>query len=278
MLKKPLLSIIITCYNDAEFVEQSVNSALNQSYSNKEVIVVDDGSDDETKQVLIKLENKITKLIVQDNNGQSSARNAGINRANGDYILILDSDDFFESLFCEKAIDVFLKNKEVKIVTCYANLLFNNGSTHIFKPKGGDIKDFICLNGALGTSMFKKSDWNSVKGYDENMRSGFEDWEFFIRVLQNGGTTHVIKEPLFNYRKRLNTTTAKANKIKYDLIKYIYLKHKDLYVKYNDLFVFHLLRKLEQEEKEKIKNTLRKEFVIGRSILSPFRIFKKLFK
>ncbi len=96
-----LVSIIIPCYNDEQYIEQCVNSALNQTYSNIEVIVVDDGSNRKTKTVLKKLEPNITTLITQNNQGQSTARNVGIRYAKGNYILVLDSDDYFEPTFCE---------------------------------------------------------------------------------------------------------------------------------------------------------------------------------
>ena len=70
---KPLISIVIPCYNDWQYVEQAVNSALNQTYPNKEVIVVDDGSNKKTKLVLKTIEPRITKLITQENQGQSTA-------------------------------------------------------------------------------------------------------------------------------------------------------------------------------------------------------------
>ena len=272
-----LISIIIPCYNDAEYIEQAVLSALNQTYTNKEVIVVDDGSNAETKAVLKKLESKITKLITQDNKGQSTARNVGIKVANGNYILILDSDDFFEPTFCEKAIP-FLKNNEVKIVTCEANLLFTDGSKEVYKPKGGSISNFIYSNGALGTSLFKKEDWQNCDGYDESMRKGFEDWEFFIRLLKDGGTVEVINEPLYNYRKRTNSTTSKANTVKYDLQYYIYTKHKALYVADYDNFVAKLLENSANMEKQLEKQFQKIDFQIGNKILKPFRFIKSLFK
>ena len=98
---KPLISIIIPCYNDSDFIEKAVQSALHQTYPNIEVIVVDDGSNTRTKQVLHVLRPSITKLITQENKGQSTARNVGIGAAKGYYILTLDSDDFFEFSFCD---------------------------------------------------------------------------------------------------------------------------------------------------------------------------------
>ena len=274
----PLVSIIIPCFNDAQYIEQAVNSALNQTYTNKEILVVDDGSNEETKAVLKKLEPKLTKLITQENKGQSAARNVGIEQAKGEYILVLDSDDFFEPTFCEKAINIFTSDIETKIVSCSANLILYNGTITHFEPQGGTIKDFLFFNQVLGTSMFKKEDWAYSGGYDETMRYGFEDWEFFIRILINGGVAKVIKETLYNYRKRSDSTTNKANVIKYDLLRYIFLKHKDLYKDNFELTISHLLSKIEKAEKEKVKNTKRLEFRIGQTVLKPLRWIKSLSK
>jgi len=278
MKKNILLSIVIPCYNDAQYIEQAVNSVLNQSYPYKEIIVVDDGSNLETKVVLQKLESKITKLITQNNLGQSTARNVGIRESKGDYILVLDSDDFFEPSFVEKAIKVFLENKNTKIVTCFANLILEKGKSYIYKPKGGDVACFLCSNGALGSSMFRKKDWLISGGYDETMRQGFEDWEFYIRLLQKEGVAQVIEEPLYNYRKRKNTTTQRANTVKYKLLYYLFHKNRELYEKYLDDYVCYLLSKIEKEEGEKIKNTQRLEFKIGKAILKPLRWIKSIFK
>lgn len=274
----PLVSIIIPCYNDAKYIEQSINSALNQNYSNKEVIVIDDGSNAKTKGILKKLEHQITKLITQENKGQSTARNVGIREAKGEYILTLDSDDYFESTFCEKAIEKFTLNIDTKIVTCHANRIFGNHRRDVFKPNGGKIEDFLLRNCAMGSAMFKKFDWNEISGYDEKMRSGFEDWEFYIRLLKRGGSAYVIAEPLFNYRLRNDSTTSKANKIKYELLRSIYFKHHNLFKTNYELFVTHLLYRIESEEKEKIKNTQRIEFQIGKSVLRPFRWINSFMK
>ena len=94
-------------------------------------------------------------LITQENQGVSAARNKGVEASTGEYILILDSDDFFEVTFCEKAIKVFLTDPDVKIVTCYSKW-FDDRTHIIFKPEGGTIKDILIGNVAMGSSMFKK--------------------------------------------------------------------------------------------------------------------------
>lgn len=266
--------MVISCYNDVKFIEQAVGSALSQTYQNIEVIVVDDGSNAETKKVLKKLEYKITKLITQENQGQSTARNVGIRESKGYYILVLDSDDYFEGTFLEKAISAFLKNNNVKIVSCFANLIFDNETSFIYKPLGGSINSFLCSNNALGSALFKKADWEASGGYDQSMRDGFEDWEFYIRLLHKEGFAHILQEPLYNYRKRNNTTTQRANVVKYKLLFSLYQKHKELYKQYLDDYVSFLLSKIEKEEQEKIKNAQRLEFKIGKVILCPLRWIK----
>lgn len=274
-----LISIVIPCYNDAGFIEQAVNSALNQTYKYKEVIVVDDGSNAITKEILKRLDSTKVKLITQENSGQGRARNVGIDKANGDYILVLDSDDYFEPTFCQKAFEIFKSSgNEIKIVSCYANLILDNGKRLKYKPKGGTIQDFLFFNQVLGTSMFKREDWRNSGGYDESMRNGFEDWEFFIRLLKDGGKAIVIQETLYNYRKRLDSTTQKANEKKYELTKYIILKHRELYINNFELTISHLLSLAQREQKEKLKNKNRLEFKIGETILKPIRWIKSFFR
>jgi glycosyltransferase involved in cell wall biosynthesis len=271
---QPLVSIVIPCYNDWQYVEQAVNSALNQTYLNKEVIVVDDGSNAKTKKILKRLEPRITKLITQENQGQSKARNVGIEASKGEYILVLDSDDYFEPSFCEKAI-LSLRDSKVKLVTSFVKR-FNNFNSYDFYPKGGNLRDFLINNQATGSAMFRKKDCISVEGYDETMRFGFEDWEFYIRLLKDGGTAFVIPEFLFNYRAKENSTTTIANKIKYKLLYFIYEKHRDLYVLYFEDFISHLLSRIEREEKEKFKNLERIEFKLGYFLLRPLRFIKNI--
>lgn len=277
MENTPLVSIIVPCYNDWQYIEQAVNSALNQTYSNIEVIVVDDGSDLITKKVLKKLEPKITRLITQENKGQSTARNVGIRESKGEYVLVLDSDDYFEFTFVEKAV-LALQQSNVKIVACYIVRYWNKIKIDEYHHQGGDLSVLILNNQATGSVMFRKEDFTKVGGYDEAMRKGFEDWEFYIRVLKNGGSFYVIPEPLFNYNMRVDSTTSRANLVKYELLHYIYIKHSDIYQFYYDVFIKFILLKIKREEQEKIKNTQRLEFKIGTIVLKPIRWIKSLLR
>lgn len=278
-MKNPLLSIVISCYNDADYIEQAVSSALNQTYSNKEIIVIDDGSNAETKAVLKKLEPKITTLITQENQGQSIARNNGIRKANGEYILNLDSDDFFEITFCEKAINKFEEEKEIAIVTCNVNRFNTSGSIDVFFPNGGFLNNFLFSNSAMGSSMFKRKDWERCGGYEEKLPIlGLEDWEFYIRILKLGGYAYVIQETLFNYQVRENSTTDRIREVRLDKFKDIIMKHKQLYNANFEILVENLFDQIKREQSEKIKNTERIDFRVGKAVLRPLRWIKALLK
>lgn len=278
-MMKDLISIIIPCYNDTDFIEKAVQSALNQTYPNIEIIVVDDGSDAATKAVLKALEPKLTKLITQENQGQSVARNNAIRHAQGRYVLNLDSDDFFEPTFCEKALNIFEDDNAVKIVTCLANRFNTKGSIDIVTPRGGDLQNFLFANSALGSSMFRRQDWKVTGGYEEELPIlGFEDWEFYIQLLKHGGYAYVLNEVLFHYQVRENSTTDRIRDLKLDKFKHIIFKHQDLYKDNFEGLVANLLERIRQESFEKVKNTERLDFVIGNHVLKPFRWVKAMIK
>jgi glycosyltransferase involved in cell wall biosynthesis len=269
------ISIIIPVYNTAQYIEKCIDSLCNQTYKNLELILVDDGSNIETKNKLKELSSKIDIIIHQENYGQSFARNLGIKIAKGDFIIFVDSDDYVEVDFCKKLIQNYTENTSV--VTCSSNIIIEGIITSVFVPIGGNIKNAIKNNIALGTSLFVKQDLIAIGGYDESMRKGFEDWEMLIRLLNyTGKQVSVVKEPLYNYRKGIESTTIRANKIKYDLLKYIYQKNEEIYKQYFNDFIAFLLLRIEKEEKEKLKIYTRLEYKIGFYLLKPFRFVKRI--
>ena len=111
-------SIIVPAYNEAQYIEECVESVLNQDYDNFEVIVVDDGATDETPQIIDSLaqKSKKVKVIHQKNGGLSAARNSGIEAASGDYILFLDGDDFWSDNSFLTCLDNMITKEMVDVV------------------------------------------------------------------------------------------------------------------------------------------------------------------
>ena len=273
----PKISIVIACFNDPDVVK-AVNSASLQTYPNKEIIVIDDGSNGETKNAIKTVEKHIDILITQQNYGQSIARNNGIKKANGDYILNWDSDDFFEPSFCEKAIKHFQKDENIKIVSCYAKRFNEKGKIDDFIPKGGDISSFLFSNAALGSAMFLKKDWLECGGYEEKLPIlGFEDWELYIQLLKNGGYAYIIPELLFNYQVRLGSTTQRIKTLKEEKFKVIINKHSELYKENFAKLIEVLFVRVAREKNETLRKENSYNYKLGSFILRPLRFFKSLF-
>ena len=221
------VSIIIPCYNGGGTVERAVNSVINQSYSEYEVIVVNDGSDDEeTLKVLSGFSGQV-RVINQENKGLSAARNTGIKNAQGKYILSLDCDDYLEPAFMEKGVEILDKQQDLAYVFTHINM---------FGEKKGVLERrynyFVqLLNNQLPYCLLMHKElWEEVGGYDEDMKLGYEDWEFNIRLGKNGYYGIGIEEPLFNYyvsSTGMMKSTSDKNYI--SILRYIRKKHSDIY-------------------------------------------------
>ncbi len=227
----PQVSVIIPCYNDGAYLQDSVGSALRQTFSNIQVIIVNDGSTDTaTLEKLGSFTQPNVTVLHKENGHLSSARNHGIRYSSGKYILTLDADDKFEPSFVEKAVKILEEHEAVGGVTCY---LKSFGLKKFrWKPLGGDIRNFLYRQESCASAMFRRSIWEETGGYDEQMKSGYEDWEFWIRLTSSGKKVHVIKEFLFHYRiteKSMLLTESEPNRE--SIVNYIMEKHRDLYWK-----------------------------------------------
>lgn len=280
MAKKSNVTVIIPCYNDGNFIMEALNSILNQTLKAEKIIIIDDGSDIETREVFKRIKNEEVEVVFQENKGVSSARNKGVSLAKTDYILNLDADDYFESSFIEKAVKVLSENKGIGVVGCfYRRFKGKVLEKEIFKPLGGAVKDFLIKNNGLGTSMYRKVCWEKVSGYDENMLRGYEDWEFWIAVLSHNWKMHILPEVLFNYRIKRNSRDTKASdNFDFELRRFIFSKHKNIFIKYNEFYSQELLRISCELRRNKgvLENSL--DFKIGKFLLYPLRFFKRIFK
>ncbi len=197
----PRVSVIIPCYNQGKYIDEAAESILNQTFQDFEIIIIDDGSDDAlTKEKLKNYNKSKTAVYFKENAGPSSARNFGIEKAKGEYILPLDADDYFEKSFLEKAVKILDEDEKIGFVKCYVK---NFGEmNNLWKPDGKTLIDFLAANQAVNAVLFRKKIWQEVGGYDETMRNSFEDWDFNIKMLSKGWRVYCIEEPLFFYRRR----------------------------------------------------------------------------
>jgi glycosyltransferase involved in cell wall biosynthesis len=272
----PKVSVIIPCYNDESYIQEAVQSVLSQTFQDFEIIIVDDGSNVSTKKVLSFFKNEKIQIITQTNQGLSVARNNGIKIARAEYLLILDGDDTFEKSFLEKAILILDKDETIGAVSSYCNLFINkNQVIHKHYPKGGGIANFLFDNNCVSFALIRKKCWASIGGYDEAMKNGFEDWEFWIAITKKGWSIFTIQEFLFNYRQKQRSMSkqSKAN-FRESNLKYIYLKHHELYQnKFEETVTFLTdLASRNKINEVKCKNSI--DYKIGKLFLAPFRFIK----
>jgi glycosyltransferase involved in cell wall biosynthesis len=275
-----LVSVIIPCYNQAHFLHDALTSIVQQTYKKWECIVVNDGSSDATETISQEWCKKDIrfKYLYKENGGLSNARNFGIAVAKGDYILLLDSDDKYDKTFLEKGVEILNSNKQIGVVSSWGYRFMGNNYFEPFKPDGKILKDFLFKNAAIGTSLFRKKCWEEVQGYDESMKNGYEDWEFYIRVGKNGWETKIIQEFLFFYRQRKNSMRNIAvNKFDSQIKFYIFNKHKELYINNFDELLQNLLSIATINKKNELKRINALEYRLGSFILKPFRYIKQFF-
>ena len=275
-----LVSIIVPCYNQAHFLGESLQSVLNQTYSNWECIIVNDGSQDNTKSIADSWCNndKRFKYLEKTNGGLSSARNAGITISKGEYILPLDADDILHESFLSTLVPELNNDDSLAIVSCYSKFFFKNKENivHELKPIGTTYHALLFENCLIATSLYRKQCWEDVGGYDETMKKGFEDWEFWLAITKQGWTFKIIEEFLFFYRKQKQSMlidTLENHRI--SNMKYLFKKHEDVYLKHHDRTVDYLLYLLKKNEETASKLKKSTTYKIAKLLEKPFNLFKK---
>lgn len=236
------VSVIMPCYNDGAYIEEAIHSVKVQTYHDIEIIIVDDGSDDEnTLRILNQLSDPNIVLLRTDRLRPPGARNAGIHRATGKFILPLDSDDRIEPDYIEKAVKIMNENNNIGAVYCYADL-FGEKSGRWDLPNYS-LDKMLVDNIVFVTAMFYREDWEKVGGFKSNMKYGMEDYDFWLSILELGREIHQIPELLFHYRiKHTSRTTEFLSNIEQVQQTYreIYLNHPLLYEKYRNRYAMQL--------------------------------------
>lgn len=200
-----LVSIIIPCYNHGAFIVEAIDSVKkNNSDKNYEIIIVNDGSTDKaTIETLRLLEAKGYQVVNQENQGLSAARNAGIRKASGKYILPLDADNMINPDYYRKAISLMENNADISIV--YSDAILFGERDEVRKAGAFNPEQLMAGNFIDACAVFRKEVWIKNQGYDTHLPFGFyEDWEFWLNALSNGFQFSYIAAPLFYYR--VNTT------------------------------------------------------------------------
>lgn len=197
------VSIIIPAYNQAGYLGAAIQSALGQSYGDVEVIVVDDGSTDNTREVVEQIDDPRLRYVYQENQGLSAARNSGIRHARGAYLSYLDSDDLFLPDKLTLLLAVMDEPSEVGLVAGQAIPIDEDGSQAgaLFdRPLPEDSRELLLHNPLHVGSVLVRRSWQERAGYfDESLRS-YEDWDMWLRLAWLGCPMASVARPVSLYR------------------------------------------------------------------------------
>ena len=253
----PKLSIIVPVYNVEKYLDKCLERILNSTYKDFELIVINDGTKDNSEQIITKyLDNeeykdKIT-YISKENSGLSDTRNLGMSKAKGEYIAFVDSDDYIETTMYETMMNKALE-KNYDIVACDVKLVYEDSD----KEK--------VISSAYEKDLFNKDEikqtmltyypvvWNKI--YKKSLLEGiefskgvwYEDMEFNLKVYPRINSIGVVKEPLYNYLQRGNSITYTYNDKLYDIITNMdtvikYYKAQGIYEEYKEELAYLYLR------------------------------------
>lgn len=227
---KKMVSVIVPCYNQGEFLDECLQSVFNQSYSLWECIIVNDGSTDNSEEKAVEWTKKDErfKYIYQNNDGVSATRNKAIKNASGFYILPLDADDKIGEKYIELAIEAFEKNPATDLVYCNAEYFGTVSGPWNLPPYNK--KDLLINSMIYCSGIYRKTDWEKIGGYDINMKEGYEDWEFWVNMAVHTKKFGVVKLDYvgFYYRKKNDSRNKYVDgqpKIGKRLARYIHKKH-----------------------------------------------------
>ena len=199
----PLVSIVIPCYNQGQYIHDALQSVLQSTYKNIEIIIVDDGSTDRLTKKIIQTFKHQQTVIKQKNLGLATARNNGIKSSHGKYFLPLDADDYIDTTYIEKAISILESNSQIGFV--YSNVLFFGDVNYMWETNQISLRTMRLFNSVTSSAVIRREAYNQTIGYNINMIYGYEDWDFYLSLLEIGWKAYFIREPLFFYRKHGKT-------------------------------------------------------------------------
>ena len=209
----PLVSVVIPMFNAEKYIESALDSVFNQTYTHLEVVIVDDGSSDESVEIVNNLNSDIVRLIQQENSGPAAARNRGVKEASGQWIAFLDADDIWEVNKVEAQL-ASLGNAKWG----YCDSLFMGGpndgrrdSELNAKHQGMVLQQLTCAN-FIGTSgvIIERAVFLQSGGFDGALRS-IQDWDLWLRIASEYEVSY-CNQALVRYRVHSESTSRSARK------------------------------------------------------------------
>jgi glycosyltransferase involved in cell wall biosynthesis/GT2 family glycosyltransferase len=196
----PAVAVVIPCFNHGEYLREALASVRAQTWPNVETVVVDDGSTDAgTRATLDSLRAEGVRVIRRENGGLAAARNTGVRATDAPFFVPLDADDLVSPDFIEKLVTPLLADATLGYCYCHCRY-FGDGSGVWACPEYLPER-LLVGNLSVATAVVRRAAYDQAGGYAEDMRGGFEDWDFWIALLSVGYRGRCVPEPLFHYRQ-----------------------------------------------------------------------------
>lgn len=212
----PLVSVVIPNYNYARFLGEAIESALGQDHPRLEVIVVDDGSRDDSLAVAGRYP---VQLVAQSNRGLAAARNAGAARAQGAYFVFLDADDTLPPDYVSRTLRVLQAQPE-RVAFAYTPVQHFGNDTRRTEPAPFSVRAMARNNLAHASSLIRAGPFRRLGGYDETWHTAFEDHELWLRMLAHGYEGVLVPEVALNYRQHGPSMSRITSRDKWDAVRW----------------------------------------------------------
>lgn len=275
--KPPRISIVIPCYNGAKYIRETLDCLQNQTVDDWECIIVNDGSIDNTLEILKEYAAKDAryKYIDKENEGPSIARNTAIAASLGKYILPLDADDLIAPYYAEKAISYLEKHANCKVV--YGQAEFFYGKTGIWDLPEYNYESELWENAIFCTAVYRRTDYDKTIGYNPNMKYGNEDYDFWLTLLGKDDEVYKIPETVLYYRKHGYSRASFLSGNQEKALNQMIMNHLDRYEPF--LWQAFKMKDTEDYYRKEIDDLLNsRTYKIGKMFTLPLNWFNKISK
>jgi glycosyltransferase involved in cell wall biosynthesis len=194
----PHVSVVIPCHNYGRFLAEAIESALAQTHAPLEIIVIDDGSTDDTRAVASRYASDV-RLLTQHNMGLVAVLNRGLREASGEYFVILSADDVLRPTYVEALLGALLR--EPGTAYAYSAMEYFGSRSGVFRARPFSPAQLLAGNYVNATALTRRSDALDVGGFRPNLENAWEDWDFWLRLLHAGKYGVALDEPLLLYRR-----------------------------------------------------------------------------
>ncbi|RKT13884.1 glycosyltransferase involved in cell wall biosynthesis [Paraburkholderia sp. RAU2J] len=202
------ISIVVPCFNQEEFIGETLESVLRQSYSDWECIVVNDGSTDGSEGIIQQYANRDSRFLpfTRANAGVAAARNFGFSQATGALFVPLDGDDKIHPDFLKLCAECFAEHPDTELVHCKTKRI--GVSKKIWRLPEYSYEKLLWQNMIVNTTMYRREGFFRIGGYSSEMIHGFEDWEFYVRLLSPESKVRFVDAPLHLYRVKKSSRST----------------------------------------------------------------------